>query len=659
MKIQLINITPAKTLLVLLTLCFLLATPPAHGIDQERLKTFLRGNDYWNLRLSPDGKHLGLLTQQDERNMLVILDVDTMKPTASVKYEENKKIEITSAEWVNNSLLSYSASRKAARLESPFATPDFFLLSADGKRNERIWSDRGNYQDNRKRRGTLVRGFPSMITRLPEQKDKVLIFVKPFRRRDGAGRGGIYSLDLDQGNVNSVMRVPEYTQRVLGNEEGSVLLASALGSDNQNRHYLSRNRNQWEELPISIDKLSKEFVPFEIAGDYIYAKAQASDAIDAATHIIRYQMSTDKWEDVFEVGFAYLGDVDINDEGALIRVQWVDDKPKMRVLEKSEPVSRIVKHFMKSYEGFNVSVVSITEDESKLLLHIGSGAHAGEYFLFDFKTRKAKFLLATMEGIDGNNLGELEDASYTASDDVVIPGWFQAPKGEERPALVVYVHGGPHGPFNAYRFNTRWHLLNEMGYAVYAPNFRGSGGYGRNFEHSGYRQWGTRMIDDVYEGVQALIEKGRVDPEKVCIFGGSYGGYASAQSLVRYNDFYRCGVIVAGFFDASTQMDRSDTSGWYAGDEFMFQAIGDDATALQAMSPILHIDKIKAPMLLIHGEEDERTPFKGAVEFTEALKAKGKEYEYQWYKKEGHGNAKLENRIDEWNRIEAFLKKSL
>ena len=349
----------------------------------------------------------------------------------------------------------------------------------------------------------------------------------------------------------------------------------------------------------------------------------------------------------------------VGDDGELDRVQWVDGEPKIAVLDKSDKVSQVVSAFARSYEGFNISVVNQTDDEKQVLLHVSSGAHAGEYFLFDFETRKARFLISMRENIDGNELSPLEDATFVASDGVRIPGWFMAPKGVELPPLVVYIHGGPHGPYNEYSFNTRWHLLNEMGYAVYAPNFRGSGGYGPRFEQSGYGLWGTRMIDDMYEGVQALIDAGKVNPDRVCAFGGSYGGYGTAQSLVRHNDFYKCGVVIAGVFDFKVMMKLTDIADTYMGDNFMAKVIGEDPELLRSISPQENIDKIKAPMLILHGEEDERTPFKDAVKFVEALKEQDKRFEYKWYPKEGHGNVNIENRVDEWQRIQAFFYENL
>ena len=136
------------------------------------------------------------------------------------------------------------------------------------------------------------------------------------------------------------------------------------------------------------------------------------------------------------------------------------------------------------------------------------------------------------------SLSQSQYFAYTNSDGIEIPGWFQPAKKGEKSPLVVVIHGGPHGPFNAFGFYSSWHILNQLGYSVYAPNFRGSGGFGVSFEKSGYREWGTGMIDDMQQGAQALIDAGLVDNSQICAMGGSYGGYGTAQSLVRHNDFY-------------------------------------------------------------------------------------------------------------------------
>ncbi|MDX2427590.1 MAG: prolyl oligopeptidase family serine peptidase [Xanthomonadales bacterium] len=624
-------------------------------LDEDKLKNFLEGNDYWNVRLSPDGRHISALTHRDERNTLIVLDLETLEPTASVKYEENKKIEITHAEWINPELLYYTISRDLARLEQDTMSPDLFVLSANGKRNYRLWSFRGNYENNSNRRGDLIRGWPSVVSLLPDQKHKILLFVASFERRDGAGRSLLVELDQRSGDFKILERLPEYTQTVVASKDGRTLLAHTLSPEYEEKNLVSKNGGDWEPFSLDLDGFTEEFEPLEVVGDFVYVRAQRMGAIDSDTHILRYQISDKSWDDVFNIGFSALRDLDVNEQGELVWLQWVNDLPRMRTFDEKDPISRVLLAFAKSYPGFAISPVSLTDDKKKLLVHISSGAYGGEYFLYDKETRKARFLVSMNEDINGAELAELKSAGFTASDGVKIPGWFQAPAGVEKPPLVVYIHGGPHGPFNPYRFDTNWHLLNAMGYAVYAPNFRGSGGFGPRFEGAGFGKWGTRMIDDIAEGAKYLVSQGLVDGSRICAYGASYGGYATAQSLVRHNDLYRCGVIIAGVFDMTTQITRTDTQNWYAGDDYLAKAIGSDKNALRQISPIYHLDKITAPMLILHGKEDERTPFKGAEDFVDALKKDGKTFEYHWYPKEGHGNAKLENRIDEWRRIENFL----
>ena len=629
------------------------------AIDDASLENYLEARDYWRVRLSPDGRHVSLIMRKDGRNTLVVLDLETMKPTASVRYEESADIEVSGAEWINNELLYYNVVRKVARLETDLLYPELFVLAANGRKNARVWNTYGNYEDNERRRGELIRGYPSVVNVLPRDEHRVLVFVSSFERRDGAALGKLVELDVRNGNTSLVDETPEYTQRILSGRDGKQLLSVGTDRQYETRLHLSENGGKsWRPVRFAQDGYVGRVTAQAVENGFVYVLAQREERIDAPSHLMRYDIAEDRWERVYDIGFSNLTGIDIGEAGQAVRIHWVDRKPEFRVLDADDRASRVLSSFARSFPGMELRIVSETEDGSKLLLHVGSGAHMGEYFLYDATARQARFLIAMDEDFDASMFADLQPAHFEASDGVTIPGWFLAPKGVTNPPLVVDIHGGPHGPYHPYDFNAYWHLFNAMGYAVYAPNFRGSGGYGEGFERAGFGQWGTRMLDDVADGARHLAERGLVDPGRICVYGGSYGGYGSAQSLVRHNDLYRCGIIIAGIFDLETQKDRTDTRQWYAGGNYMDAAIGDDGTQLKAMSPIHNIERIRAPMLILHGTEDERTPFKGAEEFVEALKKAGKDFEYHWYPKEGHGNVKLGNRIDEWRRIEAFLARA-
>jgi acylaminoacyl-peptidase len=289
---------------------------------------------------------------------------------------------------------------------------------------------------------------------------------------------------------------------------------------------------------------------------------------------------------------------------------------------------------------------------------VSSSNVLGDYYLYDKEANSVRYLIGMSSKLNEIQLSQAQYFAYTNTDGVKIPGWFQPAKTGEKSPLVVVIHGGPHGPYNSFGFSSSWHVLNQLGYSVYAPNFRGSGGFGVSFEKSGYGKWGTGMIDDMQQGAQALVDAGLVDDSQICAMGGSYGGYGTAQSLVRHADFYDCGIIIAGFFDIEALVNKTDVTDSYTGRQYMKAATGGTLEEQRNISPLRNLDKIKAPILLLHGKKDERTPFKGAEEMVSAMKKAGLDFEYKYYNKEGHGNRKMENRVDEWQRVAKFLERT-
>ena len=205
-------------------------------------------------------------------------------------------------------------------------------------------------------------------------------------------------------------------------------------------------------------------------------------------------------------------------------------------------------------------------------------------------------------------------------------------------------------------FNNYMQVYAELGYAVFAPNFRGSGGYGYNFEKAGYTHWGTHMLDDMRDGaeyVQANYDVG----DKVYTAGASYGGYSSAQNVVRHNDYYDCSIIDAGFFNFEELKDTWDGRDGFTTDAFTDNAMGTNRQRLKAMSPLYNIDRMKAPMLITHGKVDRRTPIAGAKQFIKALEKTDLDFEYYAYAKEGHGLWFVPNRLDRYAKVQKFLQR--
>ena len=206
-------------------------------------------------------------------------------------------------------------------------------------------------------------------------------------------------------------------------------------------------------------------------------------------------------------------------------------------------------------------------------------------------------------------------------------------------------------------FNPEVQLFANRGYAVLRINYRGSGGYGNAFEGMGYRKWGTTMQDDLTDSVKWAIAQGIADPDRVCIYGASYGGYAALMSVVREPDLYRCTVGYVGVYDLDAQRD-ADFMGHESGRNYLKDVYPPTAAERMAQSPAYGVERIKVPILLVHGEKDVRVPIKNMHFLISQLAKVGKKPDDVIVeKKEAHGFRDLQNNVNLYTKMLAFFDK--
>jgi dipeptidyl aminopeptidase/acylaminoacyl peptidase len=304
-------------------------------------------------------------------------------------------------------------------------------------------------------------------------------------------------------------------------------------------------------------------------------------------------------------------------------------------------------------------------DNGKFVVESTSDRDPGTYYLLDPAQHTLEELLRTLDWLRPEALSAVSVLRYKARDGLEIPAYLTLPNGREakKLPLVAWIHGGPWAR-DEWRYDPEVQFLASRGYAVLQPNFRGSTGFGRRHYLSSFKQWGQAMQDDISDGIHHLVAQGIVDPERVCIGGGSYGGYATLMGLVKDPAQYRCGISVVGVSDLiwMQELGYSDFNSYSpdSADAFFALTMGDlktDHAMLEQYSPRRHADKVQAPVLFVHGADDKRVPIKHAEGMRDALKSAGKPYEWAVYSGEGHGFLKPENRLDYYRRMEAFLAK--
>jgi dipeptidyl aminopeptidase/acylaminoacyl peptidase len=261
-----------------------------------------------------------------------------------------------------------------------------------------------------------------------------------------------------------------------------------------------------------------------------------------------------------------------------------------------------------------------------------------------------------------DSLARTEPVTIEARDGLQLPAYLTLPPSSDGKNLpmVLNVHGGPWAR-DSWGFNPEVQLMANRGYAVLQVNFRGSTGYGQDFRNASRKQWGLKMQDDLTDAVRWAVETGVADPDRVCIYGGSYGGYAAMAGATFTPDLYQCAINYVGVTDINLLFETMPAS-WELLRKEMIRDVGDpekDKELLADRSPINHVDKIQVPILMAYGRQDPRVVLEHALSFEKQLKLHEKDYELIIKNKEGHGFRKFENQVEWYTKVIDFLDANL
>ena len=284
------------------------------------------------------------------------------------------------------------------------------------------------------------------------------------------------------------------------------------------------------------------------------------------------------------------------------------------------------------------------------------------YYAYDRASKKGTFLFTHQPELEDLPLAEMQPIEYKARDGLTIHGYMTVPAGVEAKNLpaVVLPHGGPWAR-DDWGFDGFAQVLANRGYVVLQPNFRGSTGYGKDFLEKANREWGGTMQDDITDGTRWLIDQGIADARRICIMGGSYGGYATLMGLAKEPDLYACGVDIVGVANLITWMANIPPY-WVPFRHVLYQRVGNPETEeefLKSRSPVFLADRIKAPLYIFQGANDPRVPKAESTQIRDAITRASGEVHYMEFADEGHGFARPENRLKFLAEAEKFLAEKI
>ena len=346
----------------------------------------------------------------------------------------------------------------------------------------------------------------------------------------------------------------------------------------------------------------------------------------------------------------------IGPDGQALGVTYEDERRRVHWIDPD--LQRLQATIDRALAGKINIIRDRSSDGNKVLIWSSAADDPGTYYLYDRTTRQLHGFADPYGSLTRYSFAPVQAVTYRSRDGLTIPVYLTLPAG--RPdrglPLIVMPHGGPFAR-DSWEFDPHVQFLASLGYAVLQPQYRGSTGYGREFVERGFGQFGSGMIDDMEDGIDWLAGRGTVDPARVCIMGGSYGGYAAMWAPARSPQRYRCAISFAGISDVGSMLryDARMMSATRYFQDWRRRVEGEQRADLGAISPLRQVARLRVPLLIAHGEKDRNVPVAQSRNLVRALQRSGASVDSVFYPEAGHGFSRPEDSGDFLRRVEAFL----
>ena len=655
-----------------LSICFLIsslatgAPRPAAGTAPAAplpVEYFTHYETFSNAKISPSGQYIAYLTGDYGRTMLVVSRLKDLKAVGGVRC--SMTYEIYDIDWVSPKRLIYRVGQRWPGMAVPTATGEIAAVNIDGSHHKLIYGFRAGAGQSGANPHPRKASYASadLVSTLKKDDRHILIAEHPWLHRtdgyyyDPDAKPTVYQLDVLTGRKATAESVPLADATVLVDRDDNVRFA--VGQNDKFKVAVS-----WKPTPDSewkafeLPGFRKESIVPRLFGEdnksILFTGVREGETYAA---LYRLDLESTKVSKVFAFDNADVNHLIRDFSGTrAIGVVGYTDKPIYHWLKKDDRAAITYAALLRAFPGQQVSITSHSEDGRLAIVFVNSDVNPGDYYLFDTQTMKARYLQSRKRWIDPAKMRRKTAFTMKARDGVELHGYVTRPKGDGPFPLVVLPHGGPYDIRDTWDFDWETQLLASRGYAVLQVNFRGSGGYGMDFEAAGYRQWGARMQDDITDATRWAIEQKIAQPDRICIYGASYGGYAALMGVVREPKLYRCAIGYAGVYDLELMLKTADIPLSKSGRAYLKKALGNDHEEMRSRSPVYNADKIQVPILLIHGKEDWRADYRQAKRMKAALESHHKKFEWMALKGEGHGVYNEKTLPEVYERILQFLE---
>lgn len=582
---------------------------PALSEPMPPIEDFVRHATYSGTSISPTGEYLAITVDRGDQDVLTVLRTSDLKLLKINQLPDKKSVG--SFYWVSPERLMFNAVKKMGGYAAPFQTGEWFAVNADGSKPRPLIFY--GTRDVTQRGKTVGSERFTLLDTLKDDDRNVIMQARSPRSSEGAGTE-VVRMDTVSGRRVSLGRAPKENCSIALSKGKEPEFAVCSSSRDEQGEYDERTElyrmqdGKWALINASKSDGKHLWIDRVSTNGTVYA-TQSDETSPGAIGTL--DTTTGQFHSLFQDPVAEVANtIWSTDESTLIGVVTAAGAPKVTLVDETNPDAQLYASLAASFPGQMVDFSSHTDDGKLIVISVYSDTNPGELYLYDRDTGKARFLMQGRKWLDKDAMASTKPFAFTSRDGKQIHGYLTIPHGSDGRNLpmIVNPHGGPIGPRDGWGFNSEAQLLASRGYLVLKVNYRGSGGYGKAFSDAGHQQWADDIQNDIIDATKWTIDQGYADSDRICIYGGSFGGYSALMAPIRAPGMYKCAFGYVGVYDVEMMFDRGDIPQSESGRRYLRRTHGTSKAKWHESSPAKHAGEVGIPVFLAAGARDERAP---------------------------------------------------
>lgn len=606
------------------------------------VESFAALPSFTNARISPNGEKLAYFIELDGHREVLIQNIDG---SGAMRIPPPEDSNFQSFRWANNNVMLFRSGLSLRRIVFRTQTSETRWFSLDLEKRKFKWLGKPGRSDNH------VSQHERIVDMLPDDPDHVLMEFD----FDLNAQAEVYKVNVRTGRRKSRQGKRTGIQSWYTDNQSEV----RMGNGYKRKDYVTLLKNS-EGRWVNVDKLdwAKHFSVegFSNSEDVIYVSGLSNRGTEGLFELnLTSGEITDTIfvHDQYDMSYAF----ENTDTGRVEGVVFTDDFTRIQYMDAD--LRKIQRSLEAAIPNSVITILNHVESKDWYLIMVETSQNAGDYYIYDRPNGKLSFVSRTRPQIDPDLMASAEPVSIPVRDGSSIPGYLIAPKGKplENLPTIVLPHGGPFGVRDTAEWDYEAQFYASRGYLVLKPNFRGSGGYGSAFRVAGHLQWGGLMQDDVTDATHWLVQQGYTDPDRICIVGSSYGGYAALMGAIKEQGLYKCAISLNGVTDLPRLKagDNRNTVGGRSWTKRMGLKDVDD----KKVSPFHRAEDMSASVLLMAAEDDARVDWKMSRDMHKRLQKLGKDSTFIRIKEGTHNMVTAQARLAALKAAETFLAKHI